>query len=154
MTSQHEELYAVLGPEILAFVTTLLEDAERNVRARGGFFPIAGLLDEAGRTGILISTSERHPSSMENEHVRLLYDMRRVVTMDETTVAVATIEWISMSGAGQTNQPAIKIHVHHRRGLAVMFYSPANRTPAGEWNFGDLIARRGGPLIDLWPRAS
>lgn len=150
MTVQRDELYAALGSEIHAFAAKLFRDAEQQVRMQGGFFPTAGILDGAGRTGIVVSTSERHPASMEKEHVRLLYDIQRLVAEDDTITAVATIDWISMSGAGQTEQPAIKVHVHHRRGLAVVFYSPANRGSAGEWSFGDLIARVGGPLVVGW----
>jgi len=150
MTLPRDELYEVLGPEIHAFAVKLFRDAEQHVRMRGGFFPTIGILDGVGRTGIVVSTNERHPASMEKEHVRLLYDIQRLVGSDDTITAVATIEWISMSGAGQTDQLAIKVHVHHRRGLAVIFYSPANRGSAGDWSFGDLIARGGGPLVVGW----
>ena len=146
-----DDLYEALGPDLESVTTRAFAFALRQLRKRGGFMPTGAVLQDDGRVGIMTTVFAREPVGRDEVLVSVREGLERLASA--SVVALAVIDWVEISGAGQTEQLAVKLHVHHRRGLAVVFYAPASRAPSGEWTLGDTIARAGDALIDVWPMA-
>jgi hypothetical protein len=145
-----DELYDALQADLDSLSAPLFGFAEQQVRERGAFYPVGAALDTDGGVRLLTAVSERESATSVDILELVLEGLQHAAT-DDSIVAVATTEWIRISGAGQSEQPAVKVHVHHRRGLGVTFYVPASKDLFGGWRFGDMIARAGPGIIGAWP---
>jgi hypothetical protein len=149
MMSAQDELYSALKPEFEALASPLFEFAEEQVRRRGAFLPVGAALELGGRVRLVTAVSERDPATSDDV-LPLLLEALEQVAAEQVIVAVAAADWVRISGAGQVEQPAVKVNVHHRRGLSVTFYVPAVRRLLGGWSFGEIIARCGDHMIGAW----
>ena len=148
-----DELYIALAADLQAVSQPLFEFGEERVRERGAFLPVGAKLDATGQVGLLTAISAREAATSEDVLPMLLDGLAHAAT-DASVVAVAALEWVRISGADHAEQPAIKVQVHHRRGLAVTFYVPAARGSLGVWSFGGMIAKLSAGLVPLWPAES
>jgi hypothetical protein len=148
-----DELYSALAADLQAVSQPLFEFGEERVRERGAFLPVGAKLDDTGQVGLLTAISAGESATHEDVLPMLLEGLAHAAT-DTSVVAVATLEWVRISRGGNVEQPAIKVQVHHRRGLAVTFYVPAARGSLGEWSFGGMIAKLSAGLVPLWPAQS
>jgi hypothetical protein len=151
--SAFEELYSALGSDVLAISVPLFELGEEQLVKFGGIEPRGAGLDASGRLGMITERSHRATDTSADVRERVYESLPQIAAM-ESIVAVAAVEWVRISVGRHIDQPSIKVAIHHRRGLAVTLYEPATWHAGEGWEFGDVIARAGEPLIATWPVVS
>ena len=147
--TQADSLYAELKPDVQTIAAPLMDFGEQQVRKNGGFLPFGATLTQSGEVALQAAMPERDPATSDDV-LPLVMQGLEVAAGRAGITAVAVAEWVKIAEPGQELRDAIKVQVHHRRGLAVTLYTPATKRLLRGWNFGETIARAGEALIKSW----
>ena len=147
--SGSDTLYREMKAELQVVVSPLFDFATEQVRKRGAFLPFGATLSVQGEVVLQAAVPEGEVASSE-EVLPLLIAGLQQDAMREGVAAVAVCEWVKIGKDGGRLHDAIKVHVHHNRGLAVAFYLPAHRQLLRDWHFGEMTARPADGLIQTW----
>ncbi len=147
--SEADGLYAQLKPEMQTITAPLVDFGEQQVRKNGGFLPFGATLDRSGAVALHAAGADRDPAAADDVLPLVLQGLAIAAQQVDIT-AVAVAEWVKIAEPGEELRDAIKVHVHHRRGLAITFYIPAAKRLLRGWHFGETIARASDPLIEMW----
>jgi hypothetical protein len=142
-------LYAELRPELEAIADPLLEFGVEQVRKRGAFLPFGATLSASGEVSQQAALGDSDPATTADLLPVLIAGLRDAARSD-SVVAVAAAEWVKIGQNGGELEDAVKVHVHHRRGLAVAFYIVSTRRLMRGWAFGEVMAKRAGPIVEAW----
>ena len=144
-------LYREVKDELQAISGPLMDFAAEQVTKHGGFLPFGATLTTTGAIALQAAAPEEEPTTSEVVLPLLVTGLVTSVKADEAISAVAACEWVKIGLEGGALNDAIKVQVHHRRGIAVAFYLSAKKRLLRGWEFGDVIAKPADALIDGWP---
>ena len=144
------ELYAVIRPDLVSLVSPLSERSEKMLRDHGDFLPHAAVLTSDGKVTMVGAMCNKRDGFANSWHILpMLHDGLRAMANEKDIVAVAVAECVTEI-PGISREPAIKIQVEHQRALAIAFFLPFARDPAGECTFGKTLTVRTEPEIKVW----
>ena len=148
-----DDLYCDLKADIAAVATPLFDTAEVFIRKRAGFVPQGTVLTSTGEKRIVVAA----PPDFETRAVSpaevlpLLHQALRNAATYESLLAVAVVEDVTITPAGQPPTRAIKVLVEHSRGLTVALYLPFTRRLLRGFTFGSTFAVPADPEVRVWP---
>jgi hypothetical protein len=143
-----DSLYRELKNDLETVANPLFEFACQQVTKRGAFLPVGAKLTTKGKVELVAAAPEEDVTS-SNIVLPLLVTALQQSASDAE--AVALCEWVKIELAGAKARDAIKVHAHHKRGLAVVFYLPATKSLWRGWQFGDMVVRPADSLVEMWP---
>jgi hypothetical protein len=141
-------LYSELKDELQVAAEPLFEFACQQVQKRGEFLPV-GVKLLANRHVELVAAAPEEDITTSEVVLPLL-----ITALNESAVdaeAVGVCEWVKIEVQLGKLQDAVKVHVHHKRGLAVAFYIPAIKPFMRGWRFGEMIVTPAKALMLAWP---
>lgn len=147
--SDARTLYSEVKSELQAMASPLFDFAASQVRKRGAFLPFGATLSAHGEIALQAAVPEHEVVSSE-EVLPILIDGLRQDAMDKGLTAVAVCEWVKIGIDGGRFHDAVKVHVHHSRGIAVAFYMRASKRLLGGWEFGSMTAHPADGLVKGW----
>jgi len=108
-----DNLYKELQPDLNRIVEPLFEFGEQQVRKRGAYLPFGATLNAAGEISLDYATGG---SEIESplDVLPLLHEGLRARAKEESLLAVAVCEWVTITTDG-TQANAMKVLVEHRR---------------------------------------
>ncbi|HTG93185.1 MAG TPA: hypothetical protein VL866_11390 [Pyrinomonadaceae bacterium] len=143
-----DNLYKELQPDLNRIVEPLFEFGEQQVRKRGAYLPFGATLNAAGEISLDYATGG---SEIESplDVLPLLHEGLRARAKEESLLAVAVCEWVTITTDG-TQANAMKVLVEHRRGLTVAFYVPCDKKLFKGWQFKPMFAIEAEPEVNAW----
>jgi hypothetical protein len=145
-----ESLYGELKGELETLTNPLFDFACQQVTKRGAFLPVGARLAADGEVALVAAKPDEDVTSVEVVRPLLIAALRQSPRDSE---AVAYCEWVKIDVDGSGLNDAIKVHAHHKQGLAVTFYLPATKSFWQGWKFGNMIVKSTEGVIDGWPCA-
>lgn len=143
-------LYAELKGDLQAVAEPLFEFACRQVQKRGAFLPVGAKLLANGQTELVAAAPEDDVTTSDVVLPLLVAALQQSASNAD---AVGLCEWVKIEVRPNQRQDAVKVHVHHKRGLAVAFYIPATKPFLRSWRFGEMIVAPATELFSPWPAA-
>ena len=143
-----QALYAELKDSLQALAGPLLDFTQSQVQRHGSFHDVGAVL-RSGQVELHAAAPETVQPSPE-EVLELLQAGLQHAAEDAQVEAVAIAEWVRIGVDAIPTQDAIKVHVHHRRGLAVAFYLPATKRLLRGWQFGAMVVKPAGGIVQGW----
>lgn len=150
--SDLQKRYTEVKDELMKVADPLFGFATEQVLKQGAFLPFAAVLAADGQVALVAAAPEREPASGEDVLPLLVAGLQQSAAREDVTAAAAC-EWVKIGLNGGKLQHAVKVHAHHRRGVAVTFYLPATKPLLRKWQFGEMIMTPAPPLIEAWPNA-
>jgi hypothetical protein len=147
--SDADTLYSEVNDELQAMASPLFEFAESQVRKRGAFLPFGATLSAQGEIGFQ-AAGPKHELTSSEEVLPFLVEGLRQDAMNKGLAAVAVCEWVKISIDGGRFHDAVKVHLHHSRGIAVAFYEPVSKRLFKGWEFGSMTAHPADGLVEGW----
>jgi len=146
--SVDRQLYTELKDDLATITGPLFELAEKLVRQQGAFLPFGAVLAETGEVALHAAAPENDLTTAKEVLPLLVDALQQAVRPGAAAAAVA--EWVKIGQDGGPLVDAMKVQVHHRRGLCVVLYVPATKRFLKGWQFGDTIVQPAEPLIVGW----
>jgi len=143
-----QALYRELKDDLAAISAPLFELAEQLVRKQGAFLPFGAVMSAGGSVTLHAGATENDVASSDEVLPLVQAGVRQAAEPAATAAAVA--EWVRIGMDGGALVDAVKVHVHHRRGLSVAFYITARKRLLRGWEFGDTMVQPSEPLVTEW----
>jgi len=147
--AESDALYAQLKPDLQTIAAPLMDFGEQQVRKNGGFLPFGATLNRDREVALQAALPESDPATSADV-LPLLVQALDAAAREDAVIAVALAEWVKIAEPGGPFQDAIKVHVHHRRGLSIAFHVPAAKRLLRGWTFGEPTARPADTLVKSW----
>jgi hypothetical protein len=147
-----QQLYAELKGDLATVSGPLFDLAEQLVRKQGAFLPFGAVLSSTGEVSLQAAASEQDVATSEDVLPILIEGLQQAARPDASAAAVA--EWVKIGMEGGAMVDAMKVQVHHRRGLCVSFYVLATKRFLKGWQFGDTIVQPAEPIVIEWAQTA
>jgi len=146
--SDPDSLYKELKDELGAVADPLFEFACEQLKKHGAFLPVGAKLMSGGQVELVAAAPEEDVTTNEIVVPLVVAALQLVATECD---AVGLCDWVKIEVGGARARDAVKVHAHHRRGLAVAFFLPATKSFWRGWNFGEMIVKPTEKLVNSWP---
>ena len=143
-----QQLYTQVKDDLATISGPLFDVAEKLVRKQGAFLPFGAVLAETGDVSLQAAAPENDLTTSTEVLPFVIDALQHAVRPSAAAAAVA--EWVKIGQDGGSLVDAMKVQVHHRRGLCVSFYVPATKRFLKGWQFGDTIVQPAEPLVVEW----
>jgi hypothetical protein len=148
--SDTDSLYEELKDHLQTVADPLFDFACQQVTKLGAFLPVGAKMTADGETELVAAAPKEDVTSSDVVLPLLVAALQQSATDAE---AVALCEWVKIEVDGGKARDAVKVHAHHKRGLAVAFYLPATKTFWRGWQFGEMMVKPAEKLVETWPCA-
>ena len=146
--SAAEALYWEVKDDLEAVAEPLFLAAWEQVELLGSCMPAAAKLTADGEVELVDPDPDAVIKISTLERPLLVEALQRVAVGAE---AVALCEWVRVLDDGEPYL-AVKVHVHHQRGLSAAYFMPAVKSSEG-WEHEEIHVRAAPALVAAWPCA-
>lgn len=143
-----QHLYSELKNDFRIVSDPLFKFAEEHVRKHGAYLPFGAVLSRSGEVTLQAAATNSDLATSEEILPLLVEGLQLAVDAETTAAAVA--EWVKIGVNGSNLVDAMKVQIHHRRGLSIAFYVPATKQLLKGWQFGETVVQPATSLIAAW----
>ena len=151
MTKTTEQLYAELKADVRAVANPLFELSERLLHENGNFLPHGFVLSEEAKDTMVGAVEDNGSGkSTSTATLPLLHEGLRKQVAAGRARAIGVAENVTITSAGGSATPAIKVLFEHREGLCVALYLPFKKKLFGGYEIGTPFTVPAEPEVKPW----